>query len=429
MGNKVSGGTQIGGASVDAPVHLSGNTATDKITNVRFLPANHEDNTLGQDCIMFDVNMYDSSNAFSPADVIGSNKLICLKNSAGQIIWSWHLWLCDNDNRPDIFYHEYPKTGAIVMDRSLGAVHSNGLNSSLLQINLAFWDDCLYYQLGRKDPMVASGNTLSYDTNDIYATSIKNPRTYYTKWTASGRGWNENLTNGKSIDDPCPPGYKVPSNGIWRSTGNSSTGLEDLVSNLGVHGYPYSLEISSALQNNILYPFVGYLGLLPDENSVGLVGTQLTSAPITDQRLEESIVVLYYNGNKHEETGCLWAKGGEFQYIKSEIDITSTEIFIHAADKWFPADPNNSPRPKGLVAGGTTSLNDQIKATSTYKNLSAIVKFGVNLALAAVDMDDIALGLLNLLPTSGYDEKHITSVTNPERGLQIRCVSESSPQQ
>lgn len=382
----------------------------------------------GKQYIQFDVNMY-SGTTFSPTDVVPSNELLCLKDANNNIVWSWHLWMCEDSNRPDVIYHNYPKTGAIVMDRSLGAVHRNGLNSSLLQINLAFWDDCLYYQWGRKDPMATSGNTLSHDTNDIYTRSIQNPRTFYTKWTASGHGWNENLTNGKSIDDPCPPGYKVPSNGIWRTTGNGSTGLENIVSSLGVHGYPYSLEMSSPLQNNILYPFVGYLGLLPDGNSVGLLGTEPTTTLITDQKLDESIVVLYYGGNKQEETGYLWSKGGEFQYLKSEIDITSTEIFINAADRWFPANPNTTPRPKGLVAGGTTSLNDQVKATSTYKGLNRLAKFAVDIALAAVNLDSIVLGLMELLPTSGYVENHVTTITNPERAIQIRCVSESSTQQ
>ena len=339
MGNKVSGGTQIGGASVDAPVHLSGNTATDKITNVRFLPANHEDNTLGQDCIMFDVNMYDSSNAFSPADVVGSNKLICLKNSAGQIIWSWHLWLCEDGNRPDTegYLNTYPTTGAIVMNRALGATNHQGIEA--LGYSLAYWDDGLYYQWGRKDPLLPTGNTTA--SASTYAKAKQNPRTFYMDWKGTYTAENNTdavgWTSSKSVNDPCPPGYKVPSTQIWRTSKNPSTDLEEIMENLGLDGYPYNLQSNGGLSVNIVYPFSSYLDAsgskmiyetIPLKDSNG--NTTLYSAVQTIDLgfLGKYDLRLKYSGTSTITLLRLWGSSCSLYYDTEEFAIDETNIVV-----------------------------------------------------------------------------------------------------
>lgn len=414
IGNNVGGGTKAGTSLEQKAINGSSNN---KISNIKLLEKD------GKNYIQFDVNMYASDGTtFSPTDVAGGNKLLVLKDVNG-VVWSWHLWLCEDGYRPDNDYHEYPTTNAIVMDRSLGAINRNGLGSSTLNINLTYWDDCLYYQWGRKDPMLSSGNTTS--SGATYDKSKQNPRTFYTDWTASGAGWSST----KSVNDPCPPGYKVPSNSIWRTSGNTSTGLEDIITKLGVNGYPYSVSMSGALQNNIIYPFTGYLGTNGTLQGTQKVTTNFYDRVNDDMSLGSSVtMILYYDGYDFAESSEFWTTMGRFKYEKSGTEVTFTEIYLKLGSNWFPGNPNSNPRPAGLTVGGSKSLADQVKASSTYKNLGRFVKLAVDTALKVVK-DENVMDLINTLTSSGYVEAPIGSVATPVQGIQVRCVSETSPVQ
>lgn len=405
IGNQVSGGTQIGGASVDAPVHLSGNTATDKITNVRFLPANHEDNTLGQDCIMFDVNMYDSSNAFSPADVVGSNKLICLKNSAGQIIWSWHLWLCKDGNRPDTegYLNTYPTTGAIVMNRALGATNHQGIEA--LGYSLAYWDDGLYYQWGRKDPLLPSGNTTA--SASTYAKAKQNPRTFYTDWKGTYTAENNTdavgWTSSKSVNDPCPPGYKVPSTQIWRTSNNSSTGLEEIMENLGLDGYPYNLQSNGGLSVNIVYPFSSYLDAsgskmiyekIPLKDSNGNTTLYSTVRSINLSVLGKYDLRLKYSGTSTIILLRLWGSSCSLYYDTEEFAIDETNIVVQY---------------KRSTASSYSEIN--------LSSLSSVPLIGNRLVSYAADL----LGELKA-PKENYKVENPIPASVLSHGAHVRCV-------
>lgn len=210
-----------------------------------------------------------------PNTTVAGNAVIAIKGDnpsttdvvENEILWSWHLWFCKYDgSRPDDpgNLQQHPK-GSLVMNRALGAI-SNDLQVS--GYDIAIWDDGLYYQWGRKDPFrldnaeldKATGvyNDPQKDTDGIkaggsYANSIKFPDAFYTNWTAEGAGWGV----GKSKNDPCPPGYQVPSNAIW-TTGNQGP-LENLSSSILTNVFPYSLGISTNIQTQIYLPYVGYV--------------------------------------------------------------------------------------------------------------------------------------------------------------------------
>jgi hypothetical protein len=148
------------------------------------------------------------------------NAVIALKDAAGTIYWSWHIWVINDDPTKD---------GYTYMDRNLGATEA--------ELSPAGWG--LQYQWNRKDPFPSGRvGTAGYDAlgsfnnastiNHTSATdagileSIRNPTTRYD--TNPGymvqRPWTTTEYK-KSVTDPCPQGWKIHtgSGGITVTTG------------------------------------------------------------------------------------------------------------------------------------------------------------------------------------------------------------------
>ena len=322
IGNNVGGGTKAGTSLEQKAINGSSNN---KISNIKLLEKD------GKNYIQFDVNMYASDGTtFSPTDVAGGNKLLVLKDVNG-VVWSWHLWLCEDGNRPDNdgYMHKYPTTNATVMNRALGATAHQGIEA--LGYSLAYWTDGLYYQWGRKDPMLSSGNTTA--SGATYAKSIQNPRTFYTDWTAQGAGWSST----KSVNDPCPPGYKVPSELIWRTSENNSTNMEDFAT-LAIDGYPYNLEANTDLSVNIVYPYSSYLNDIGSKlvhSNVPLKGdngsTTLYSRDLTldlGRLLGTYNIRLQYSGTSTIILLKLWGVQYSFYYDTEKFTIDESSIKV-----------------------------------------------------------------------------------------------------
>ena len=205
---------------------------------------------------------------------VQGNVIVAAGTKAPAVSWSWHLWITDYDpyaaaglDSADGQYI-YPVTGGAVhryvdygknqtfwtsndqtyiMDRNLGAVASGTYQED----GAGF----LYYQFGRKDPFFAAGNyvypqdkstaravRVSYETangggNGVQY-SVLNPLSYINA-DAKDRGWmsdeyynpstsNKNILwndpttlpggeneGGKSMFDPCPPGYCLPPSDVF----------------------------------------------------------------------------------------------------------------------------------------------------------------------------------------------------------------------
>jgi len=195
-----------------------------------------------------------------PAGLPDGNFLVGLKKTGGSdYLWSWHLWI--TDYAPDKFNNSdiasgtytysvpggqverYNDNGAalwnggiysnsVMMDRNLGAVE-NFFTAQPTTASRGY----LLYQFGRKDPFP---NVLSSDPNAqvsaltlasgpaTIATSVANPWVFYTmsggNWTGDASDgtclWSDPncstaVNTGKSIYDPCPPGWKMPVAGTW----------------------------------------------------------------------------------------------------------------------------------------------------------------------------------------------------------------------
>lgn len=182
------------------------------------------------------VEFYVDYDTGSETDLKESNALIGVTDTAGNLIWSWHLWLTNSDPRTEEGVAEY-SNGVTFMARNLGAQgNSNGETDT--DAILASYG--LYYQWGRKDPMPrpryyncannydesrynANGNyvyltveetaaatgTIAYATAhpDIMLTA---PDTNNGDWLQGGNNslWGGGAT--KSMYDPCPHGWNVP---------------------------------------------------------------------------------------------------------------------------------------------------------------------------------------------------------------------------
>ncbi|MDR1602964.1 MAG: hypothetical protein LBS42_11135 [Tannerella sp.] len=165
------------------------------------------------------------------ADLMGDgNSVIAMVNSSNETLWTWHVWYVDGYN-PNDPANQVNYKGNIFMDRNLGAT-TNDLGD--------FRSYGLMYQWGRKEPFpranaltgnvrqtVYSGSpTVPISVQDVTALgsnpledSHRNPTVFITSttppyftWSGTTESDNSLWTAGglKSVYDPCPAGWRVP---------------------------------------------------------------------------------------------------------------------------------------------------------------------------------------------------------------------------
>lgn len=170
---------------------------------------------------------------------VEGNAVVCMKDSSGNILWSWHIWITD---RPQDVTYTFGGTSTMtIMDRNLGATAGSFTNSSDLVDTYG-----LYYQWGRKDPSplpptynynqqdMSIRPVYDYSINAIDAamsitgtntliTGIRNPvallyatgsEFYVYDWLYENINFLWGDGTNKTIYDPCPYGYRVPANEI-----------------------------------------------------------------------------------------------------------------------------------------------------------------------------------------------------------------------
>lgn len=220
------------------------------------------------------------------------NAVIAAFNDAGEIVWSWHIWLTED---PAADLHAGMSKSYQLLDRNLGAV------STEVDDYLSYG---LYYQWGRKDPFIGprhhgtkvkreetpgfSAATADYVVNPAYGGTFKlvkntelpsggeigyavaNPMNFVcfgAEQNGSGQTWfnsdfkqyltlwgyNEaTSSSSKTIYDPCPVGYKVPhfTGTVW--AGVAAANLP-VMSNAGLYGVMFS-----GAEGSSYYPAAGF---------------------------------------------------------------------------------------------------------------------------------------------------------------------------
>ena len=191
---------------------------------------------------------------------VEGNALVAVRDESGKILWSWHLWMTDQPQEQR-YVNDY---GTFTMlDRNNGAIRSDRGEGDQ-------WLDArgVKYQWGRKDPFAMRGSWYQlYGTNgsrtDIQG-SIETPTTFhgtsYSGWESSDNSslWSPYQ---KTIYDPCPVGYRMPTNHVWRGflQGNK-TSQYGITENYNVSGgWDNGWNFITDGVNTSYYPLTGYI--------------------------------------------------------------------------------------------------------------------------------------------------------------------------
>ncbi|MCQ2265367.1 MAG: hypothetical protein MJZ46_04915, partial [Bacteroidales bacterium] len=176
----------------------------------------------------------------TPSTLKNGNAVIAAKDASDNILWSWHIWVC-NGYDPAATNQVYNNNAGTMMDRNLGATSD---------VKGSGGDIGLLYQWGRKDPFLGTASINGYTSQvstgtwpsevssnssiGTVAYSVSHPTTFITSngsngdwyYTGSSSTDNTRWTTSKTIYDPCPPGYRVPdggNSGVWsKAFGTSS---------------------------------------------------------------------------------------------------------------------------------------------------------------------------------------------------------------
>lgn len=224
-----------------------------------------------------------------PATLHAGNAVLAAKDAGGNILWSWHIWVPStsiaNVNASNI-------CGATMMDRNLGALEKVSTADGASVYTLG-----MLYQWGRKDPFpggkritdtwpnpaTVSGTAPSVHAGTItmdYA--IAHPTEFASNnggdWqsTTDMTRWNKDT---KTVNDPCPPGYKIPyglrgSKPLW-NTSNIETAVTGAGMTWELSSTGYWFRIADG-DNELVFPLAGYVE--DGASSYGIGNTQTRAA-------------------------------------------------------------------------------------------------------------------------------------------------------
>lgn len=195
----------------------------------------------------------------TPETLHEGNALIAAKDSGGNILWSWHIWVPATDVGSGTYGFSVSKK---MQDRNLGALVVADKNVANPQAS------GLFYQWGRKDPMKALASLTSESlaatspegvwTNEKKQASFDEANQHPTVFYRGSYLWSDGDFDGrwgasKTVNDPCPVGYKVPAYG--------DTSLFDYVTPANYDAWSvgtYGFDAGTALAGTTAFLFSGY---------------------------------------------------------------------------------------------------------------------------------------------------------------------------
>ena len=208
--------------------------------------------------------------------------------TAGDIVWTWHLWLGQPQQHHFRFSatsdgYQFTNEEWYMLDRNIGAESSELGNPR---------STGLFYQRGRINPIIGfadkQGSTQwqnnqlkSYSNVEVFGSDVANWKAgqsynndisvpirypmalidgisytnasdYYYAWNAAQTVTETSIANDtKSMFDPCPPGYRLPTTREWDNFKNVE--FTDVTANelaSGVFGYCFLKELENVLNTS-----------------------------------------------------------------------------------------------------------------------------------------------------------------------------------
>ena len=175
------------------------------------------------------------------------NAVVAAYDSAGNIIWSWHIWITGSDVESTAI----TTSAGVFMDRNLGAYHNSDGSTDTDDIFKSYG---LYYQWGRKDPFIRPVD-YNFSNNED------------NLWSSEQ----------KSIYDPCPRGWRIPDGNAFVGMDiDQSEDLSELGDIRGMYGWHL---VDTATGTKIFMPGAGRRsfenGKLTNVNNYGYENTPM----------------------------------------------------------------------------------------------------------------------------------------------------------
>lgn len=339
----------------------------ESITSISFsIPPTYDPET---NTISFTVNKMLADNWVPNGSVIMALQYRKKGTTTWTTEWSWHLWFvysitAAEDGWGTIGYQTMPDGTTNMMDRNLG-VHA---------FTSADTKAGFYYKYGEHAPY------LDPDGDEVY-TQYGGGRVGESTPT-----WN---VSGKSVTDPCPPGYRVPNSNVWASS------IQDYM-DFGSSYFTYkkrSVSWDGIDLGAILYPYAG-------RSTTGL--TVENNAYIGDQRTTSGTIT---------ETLRDWS--GRYRNIVYSLDLKYIFSALHGADN--------------MLLYGYCNLSDNMRITQYQHSITGLSyttyseeKGGAFapdavIALAKDKIEEKLASYVNYYKVDTYDTSN---------GYQVRCVSE-----
>ena len=363
-----------------------------------------------QSTIVFDVKLNGS--------LLSGNAVIA-RIVEGKIDWSWHLWFIpgiewdggSNDlesvNRIGGLQNEDMPDGTTMANRNIGVIGAIQNSDTWLQGTQTGF----YYKYGYRQPYFEDkvyGKEKKYhgvnDDNDDSFTA-----------------WND--SDGKSITDPCPPGYRVPPISVWTNNHNSATKAHANLYNAfrywdrGDNNISWGNIFADVLGlNDIYYPYSGYI----DEAG----NIKKSEGYLEDATKNTFTGSSYYNYKEDDQDG--WSDDKRFY----KADYYRVDMQLHG---YLHSSTCSQNKPIGLNFNATVPILPDtfyyIKKKSKYS-----WEYNITYSMSAneIEMNDPELyselcdwlgqrGNLNFSYNISCNQNASLSLSN---GYQVRCIKE-----
>lgn len=268
------------------------------------------------------------------------NAVIAIKDASNNVLWSWHIWVTDENIDNVIEVTNYQNVKYNIMPVNLGWCDddvttyaersckvrftagdaSKEVTIRQVSASITIRGNHPYYQWGRKDPLrpsngLADTNKTWYDKNgtssqsnpatenfsagvtcimnyilkpDVMQSQYYGDNTYANLWSADNNVYTANDENViKTIYDPSPVGFKLPPGNVFTgftTTGGStstSSEINGTWSSSSLKGWNFYTDSSKS--KTIFFPASGYRyrsnGMVSNVGSYGFCWSAVPSSP------------------------------------------------------------------------------------------------------------------------------------------------------